>query len=141
MLNTAFLTSQEQALFEALPDTLREGWKVEPETVTHKDSEKQKKLRFMLFSAYAPHLRVLIHSLESASTDKEMQKILMTADLKELSDTALAEIFFTMGPNSLSLFIVAMLEQVKDDEELERIVSLSVIRHSLLRSFSASNVL
>lgn len=136
MLTTLFLTAEEQAIYNALPATLQEGWSIEAETQQYKDTQQKRVLRFRLYRAYDPRLRVLMQSFETASSDEELKNILTNASLKDVSDTALAELFFTMGPGPISAFIVAMLKGAKKDEDIERIASLSIIRHALLSSLT-----
>ena len=140
MLRTAYLTKDEQKLFAKLSATLREGWEVQKEICTYTDASKRQALRFKLYRAYDPRLRVLMQSFEAAESDREMTKILTNSTLEDVSDTALAELFFTMGPGPVSAFVVAMLKEAKTDQDVEHIAALSVIRHALLQSFSSFSV-
>jgi hypothetical protein len=133
-VNTLFLTAEEQKVFQALPAKLREGWTVEEEKGQFQDAEEKLSMRMALLRLHDPKL-LAVQKRAVGLSSGQLAELLAQTDLKGVADDDLAELTFAVGPSILSKLIEGLLLQAKTDAELEDIVALALIRHSLLQSY------
>lgn len=136
-MSTLHLTPEEQTLFHALPDALREGWSADAEVLTVADEPPRKLVRLKLLSLQDPTLRALQDRLSRMEDPAAAAAALAELDLSSVSQEDLAELVFAMGPSSLSTLIASLLKSASTDEDLEDLASLTFLRRELL---SAANV-
>jgi hypothetical protein len=134
-MKTLFLTPQEQAVFDALSDDLKEGWETEGETLTYDDTPQKRMIRLSLLRLHDPVLLELRDRAEKAQSPEELANLLHDLDLKDIDDGDLASLFFALGPVVLSQLISHLLGAVTNDKDIEGVTALTVIRHSILSSF------
>lgn len=134
-MNTLHLTPAERPLFDALPATLREGWKVEHEGRGFVDTPERMELRLALLRIHDPKLLQLRQRTQEAQTVDEVAAAIASMDLSEVDDDDLASLFFALGPDYLSRLIIHLLQKVQTDKDVEDVTGLTVIRHSILEAF------
>jgi hypothetical protein len=128
MGQTLYLTDKEQKLFEALSSDIQEGWSVEQETQTSYESPAALDMRVQISSwKDDPLVQDIVKSVEA---DKKPEN----ATLPELSEEQLADFFFTIGAVGQTLFIVALLQDAKDDDDLQGVAHLTQMRHQMLKT-------
>lgn len=126
--NTLYLTAEEQSAFLALPEALREGWTVESETGTaYEDADVLKVRAGMARFETAPEMRAYVQ--ESLKTGK-----IEPTTIKEIPESALPELFFTIGARGVSVLMKVMLQSTKGDEDVAGLAGLSHIRHDILHT-------
>lgn len=125
---TLFLTEPEAAAFVALPESLREGWTVEPETGTAYEDADVLKVRAGMarFDSY-PALREYVK--ESLRTG-----VVQPPAITELPESVLPELFFTIGAHGVRMLIAAMLSRCETDDDVAGIAGLSHIRRDILET-------
>lgn len=134
------LTADEQALFAAVPENLRRKVNIESETLTYVDTPQRKQIRVQNMKLSATALLNFKGKVTAGSTVEEMTTLLSTANLAALSEDDLSELYFALGPDGVSMLIIQMLPHVRKEEDFEALISLCVIRHSLLLSLSPTGV-
>jgi hypothetical protein len=123
-----YLTKTEQDLFAKLPQELKEGWKVEVENGTAYESDAVIAMRRRMASFEEfPHVQVLVDRVQKGEQ-------LESLTLKDVPETVLPELCFTIGARGLSVLMGALLKEVKSDEDIEGLSGLSVLRHEMLLS-------
>lgn len=125
---TLFLTEPEAAAFAALPEALREGWTVEPETGTaYEDADVLKvragMARFETFPALHEYVK---QALSSGIVDP--------STIKEIPESVLPELFFTIGARGVSALMAALFSECAQDDDVAGIAGLSHIRHDILQT-------
>ena len=133
-MDTVYLTSAERSLFDALPDSVRNGWQIAEETLTVAESPAQRRMRLHLLQLRDPKLKNFITEARGKNSVDELATFVLSMDLKGVSEADLAELFFALGPTALTLIIADSLKKVKTDDDLDGINALVTIRHSLLLS-------
>ena len=133
-MDTVYLTSAERSLFDALPDSVRNGWQIAEETLTVAESPAQRRMRLHLLQLRDPKLKNFITEAQGKNSVDELATFVLSMDLKGVSEADLAELFFALGPTALTLIIADSLKKVKTDDDLDGINALVTIRHSLLLS-------
>lgn len=128
------LTASEQKFYDKLSSDLKGGWTVEQEVLQSNDSPAKRKMRLHLMKVHDPVIKVFLESAAGAKSSEELAELLISTSLKDVHDNDLEELFFALGPDALSDFIASELQKVKTDDDLESVVALTVIRHSLLES-------
>lgn len=125
---TLFLTEPEAAAFAALPEALREGWTVEPETGTaYEDADVLKVRAGMARFDTFPELREYV-------TESLRTGVVQPMAIKELPESILPELFFTIGAHGVRMLIAAMLSQCTTDTDVAGIAGLSHIRRDILNT-------
>jgi len=132
-----YLMAGERSAFDALPQEVRSGWQVEEEKGTSSDSPEKRKMRMQLLHLRDPKLQAFLLAANEAGSLDAMVDLLNDTSLEEVADNDLEELFFALGSEALGVFIAAELGRVQNDHELEGVVALTVIRHSLLASQQA----
>ncbi len=131
MNKTLFLTDAERALFSALPSFVQEGWDVQTESLDAYESVRQMKIRYSLADfSFHPDMKVFAETI--ANGGEPDMNILDT-----LNPEVEKEIFFVLGARGVKSLMETLLAEISNDEDVELLASLSVIRHELL-SINAS---
>lgn len=131
-MRTLHLTAQEQTLFHAFPDALRDGWEMEAETLSYEDSLQRRMIRLSLLRLHDPKLLALRDQAQKADSVETIAALLVDFDLKEVDEDDLAELFFALGPVAITQLMAALFATAQTDADIEGITALSVIRHSVL---------
>lgn len=120
------LTPAEQATYNALQDSLKEGWTVTEESLNCYESERQIVMRHRLadFTAY-PQVAVMVERIVSG---EEVEHI----SLSDLPDGVQKEIYFTMGARGVNALMQTLLKEITTDEDVVALAALSAARHKLL---------
>lgn len=129
-------TPSERSLFDALPEALREGWKLKDETLSYQDSPKNREIRFMIARFHDPKLLEVRAKFTSVKTDEDFMALAASIDLSALSETDLGQILFALGPDAIGSLILAIFRTADSDEDLLMISHLSEARHELLQSLT-----
>ena len=131
---TLTLTPEEKTLFEALPDNMREGWSVETENLTYEDDPQKRMVRLSFVRLHDPALLELREKAQTMERPEDIVTLVQDADLSDVADDDIAELFFAIGPSALSLYVRELLHTAGNDKDLEHISSLTLVRHALLVS-------
>ena len=124
------LTADEKKAFTALPDALKEGWQVQDETTKFSDTAEEQMMRIKLMELKGFQFADL--PLKSKNiTPEQLEEWAKSLSLSKLSDDDMTEIFFALGPVSLSRIIVQLLELAQNDQDVEFVSALATIRHVL----------
>lgn len=125
---TLFLTVKESAAFAALPDALREGWMVEKEEGTaYEDMDVLKVRAGMARFETFPALREYVKGIASGG-------VIEPTTIKDLPESVLPELFFTIGARGVSALIAALLASCDDDGDVAGVAGLSHIRRDILNT-------
>ncbi|MDD3896957.1 MAG: hypothetical protein PHU04_03910 [Candidatus Peribacteraceae bacterium] len=139
MHNALSLTADEQKLFDALPDGLKEGWVITEEQGTYSDTPRHRMMRMQLMHLHDPKMQEFLGKAKATEGDeKALAALVARTDLSDVSDGDLAELFFVLGPAPLSALILSLLRAVKSDEDIDDLASLTLIRNSLLSALHHS---
>ena len=133
-MNSLYLTKAEQSLFLALPETVKEGWKVEAENLSFTDSIEHRRMRMRFMRLHDQRWQDLIEKAKTASDEKALATLILKTGIKGIDDGDLSALFFVLGPGPLSTVIADSLSSASSDSELEDVSALTTIRHSLLAS-------
>jgi len=131
---TLYLWSDEKKLFDALSDELKDGWKVEGETLKEDEREEELAMRRSMFRCGDAACQQLVKAATSAKSAEDFERIVSDFDFSSLSQEQSAEIFFTLGTGVLSSLIEGALQLTESDEDLEGTAGLTEIRHMLLEA-------
>lgn len=134
MAHPLYLTADERKLFDVLPEKLKEGWEVKGEKGRIKDSPQQRVLRAMFLHVEHPSLRELQQKAKQGLSDKEFVNLCRKIDLNKVPQTDLAELFFVVGSEGMSVFTSVLLQQAKNDDDLDSIAALSAVRRAFIES-------
>ena len=133
-MNTLHLTTSEQSAFDALSEQLREGWTVKPETLTFKDTDHRRRIRFELLRIEDPAMQKFMASAAQAESPEAFEKLVQSTDFSDLSDSDFSELMFAIGPDGVTSMLGAALASVKTDEDVAYAAELSHVRHGILES-------
>lgn len=132
------LTAQERAIFDSLPEKLREGWEMEEEKFTYHDTPERMRMRIELMRVHDPKLLEFQKKASQVRSREEFLILAKSTDLSGVSHADLAELFFVLGPEPVSLIVQRLLQEAKADVHLELLVALTAIRHAQLSSMHPS---
>lgn len=133
-MNVLHLLPSERTLLEALPASLQDGWTVEEESLTYKDTLQKQMMRLSVVRLHDPSLIKLREKAQTIINPQQMTDLLASQDLSLVGEDDLAQLFFALGPNVLSQLIAELLKKVKSDADMEGVTALTVIRHSILNA-------
>ena len=133
-MSTLHLTQAEREIFEGLSEQLRDGWEIALENRSGPDHRENREIRMQLLRLHDPKLLRFQKRASSVSDPEELAGLVAETDLSEVSDADLAELFFTLGPATLTRVIGVMLQMAKTDQDLQGIAALTAIRDALLSS-------
>jgi len=131
MTNSIFLTDKERETFDRLPSSVKEGWETQTESHTVYESERQMKIRYSLADfSFHPEIKSFVEGIvEGGAPDMNI--------LDSLTPEVEKEIFFILGARGVKALIETLLPEIENDEDMELLAALSVVRHELL-SINAS---
>ena len=131
MLTTLYLTAKERSLFDGLDDELREGWTAEEEQIAYKESDERQKVRLSIMNIQDQRLQDFMKKSHTAKTSEDLLTMISDVDFSQMNDSDLTEIFYALGPNTLSQLLSQLLWDATDDSHIEEIASISTMRHLL----------
>lgn len=131
-----FLTAQEQEVFVKLPEPLREGWVVQQAHAVPQDDPARRAIRLQMLRLKDPGLQAFIRRAQACTAANELAEHLATLKLSACIDADLAEMFFAVGPQTITVLIGSLLSSATTDEQLQDIEALTVIREALSASRS-----
>ena len=131
-----YLTDAEAKAFAALPDTLKEGWKVEAETLSYADTPKNREIRFMITRFHDPKLLAVRDQFKKVKTDEEYMKLLQDFDISKVSEADLGQMMFALGPDAIGALIRGILQSSVTDQDLVMVSHFAELRHELLESLT-----
>jgi len=137
MAHPLYLTTDERTLFDALPAKLKEGWEVKEEKGTYQDDDMKRMLRMTFVRLQDPALKQLQVKLKSVKNEQELVELGKTVDFSSASEEDLAELFFAMGAENMTLVIRMQLAEVRSDSDLDAVSMLSNVRHVFYNSVPA----
>lgn len=132
MTQPLHLTADEKKLFLALPEKIRKDWEVHEEKRTFTDSEKQFRLRWMSVRFESEKMRSLERKLAGAKSMSDMQKIVKSADLSQLSRQDVINVMFIAGPKLVGVMLFDYLVSAKKSDDLDAVARFSQTRSVLL---------
>ncbi len=133
MTHPLYLTADEQKIFAALPDSLKEGWKTEKETQSFDDTPELQNIRRSLAHFSSPALKKMRE--EPVLKEDDFMAFATSIDFENLSESDRAELLYVLGPSAIGLLIHTFLPRIEADEDVRFVQALSVARHFLLESF------
>jgi hypothetical protein len=136
MASLLHLRREEQSLFDALPDALKDGWKVKEETLSSFERPEELDMRYRMASFDHPACQELVGKVKNMKDASDIEKIVSEFDISSLSQVEMAELFFTLGTRVLSAMIRYTLQRTESDEDLEGIAALTEVRHMLFEANS-----
>lgn len=138
MFRTLLLKKDERVFFEKLPDSLKQGWVAEEETLAFQDTDAHRRTRCQMMRIRDPRLHELRRKMVSAGSLEEAVMLAKSITPGYLDPHDLAEIMFGLGPDVVSVLIRDMLRSATQDRHIERVLALSRIRHNQLQAFVPS---
>ncbi len=133
---TLQLTKAEMTLFQALPESVRNGWKTEEELLTFEDTPSRRSMRMSVIKLTDPRLlRLRTQVSELQQKPQDAKKLMDDMDFSDVNDDDLLQLFYAMGPDVLTFMIVQLLQPTANDEDVQMVASLSMIRHLILFAF------
>lgn len=133
---TLQLTQAEMKLFQALPETVRNGWKTEEEKLTFEDTPSRRAMRMSVIQLQDPRLLDLRKNIaELQQKPDEAKELIDALDFSGMSDDDMIQLFYAMGPDAVSFIIMQLLTAKTTDDDLKMVASLSMIRHLTLFAF------
>lgn len=139
MNNTLYLTADEQKLFDSLSDDLKEGWKTEEETLVFEDTQEKQSIRLALMHLQDPRLKELQQKVQAVTSGEQLLSLIEGVDLGDINEADLAELFFSLGPSFMNVFITYLFKHVSTDDDIGTLSALSTLRHALLESMVTSS--
>jgi hypothetical protein len=130
MDDTLFLTLDEAARFNHLPAELRQHSVIDLETLNHLETDEQLEIRRQLASFKNDPSTVAFANAIAASQP--------VSTWPEVSAAVLPELYFTVGARGVTAMIGALLEEMRDAEDVDFLAALSFIRHELLGTNAAT---
>lgn len=127
-MTTLYLTADEQKLFGALSAELREGWTIEGIDRICDERPEDLIMRYKTFSSDNGELKRLAEDAKNAKSTKELEKIASSLNVERLSYNEIVSLYFLLGTRVQSSMIRTLLKQAKEDEEIEAVMTISVIR-------------
>lgn len=123
-MNSLYLTQAEQELFSALPESLRDGWKVEREKIDYVDSQEKQRVRckFMKLSSG-------LHTVPPIASQSAFEDWVSSLDLARLTDDDLREIFYALGPISIGRILERTIPLIQTDSDIEGVAAIALLRH------------
>lgn len=123
-----YLTQDEKKIFENLSEALREGWKIQDETINAYETDEQLAVRVSMADTDRwPELKKLMQEM------KEGKEVNVT-DIKSIPESAMPELLFTIGARGVTMLIYALMQKAKDDQDIEGLAAFSMLRHDLLET-------
>lgn len=125
---TLFLTAPEAAAFAALPESLREGWTVEPETGTAYEDADVLKVRASMarFDTY-PQLKDIARDVLAGKKPE-------ASAYANIPESVLPELYFTIGATGVAILIRILFPAIKADDDVAGLAGLTHIRHDILET-------
>lgn len=119
-------------MFEALSDELKEGWTVEEERSTAYETSEELSMRQKMSSFDEfPQVASLAKQVADGSPLEKLS-------LQDVPQEVLPELCFVIGATGLSVLVATLLKEMKNDEDVEGLMGLSLLRHEMLLSNSAT---
>lgn len=127
-MHTLHLLPSEQSAFGKLPDALKEGWTVEAEKLKSFETAEQLQIRANMadFSKW-PAMQALLDGLKKGQAPN-------MDSLESIPEEAVPELLFTIGASGISGLIGLLLQEIKNDEDLESVAGFSILRHDILEA-------
>src|SRR5262245_48973511 len=121
------LTANELLVFNALPDAVRRSCVAEVFTPRFTDSEEHRWLR----AVTSPLRNAGQADAGTAAAEKERMALAERFNPDSLSADDLRELFFLLGPEGMSLIILAALHAAKTADDLTQVEALALLRRSV----------
>jgi hypothetical protein len=119
------LTSDEKAMFDALPDALKDGWQVSDEPSSAWESDETLAIRYEMSSLKRhPEAKNILETVRKGEYEK--------AIMEGIPESLLPDLFFTIGAKGMTVMIHKLLQEAKTDADLGGTSALTTIRHQLL---------
>lgn len=134
MHNTLFVTGAEKQLFDALSPELKEGWKLEPETLTYTDTPERRQVRLDLMELDDGQFENIMLRCGPQCSEKDLETLIAEVDFTNLSERDLWEICFALGADAMTYLIAKLLIDAKTDEQIEGVCAFTHLRHRFLES-------
>jgi hypothetical protein len=123
---TLYLHADEAKAFAALPDALREGWTVEPETGTaYEDADVLRVRAGMARFDGHPELKRMAAQVLAGER-------LSDAQLKGIPEAILPELYFSIGASGIRILMKTLFPTIATDEDVAGFAGFSQLRHDIL---------
>ncbi len=137
-MKTLILNDAEQAVFSKLSADLRKDCKVQPETIVFQDTQEARDLRLEMMEITDPAVLHFQRQISEIQSPEQFNALVNGIDLGSISDAAINQLLFALGPDAITILIGRILPNVKSREDVQGIADLSEVRHSLLHSLTVS---
>lgn len=134
MTHTLWLLPEESASWQ-MPTDLQ--CTLQLDELKYIESLTKKIARQTLFAPQDAALQSIFTRLMHAASSQVALQIVDEIDMRTLSFHDQREIWYAAGPDVLSVIIGQLLPSVQNDDDLEFLSSLTIIRHTLFGSHSA----
>lgn len=135
MTHTVWLLPEESTLLQLSPNV---QYTLHVEELQYTESLTKKIARQTLFAPQNATLQSIFTRLMHATSSQAALQIVEEIDMRSLSFHDQREIWYTAGPDVLTTIIGQLLPSVQNDDDLEFLSSLTIIRHTLFGLHSAS---
>jgi hypothetical protein len=135
---TLFLTSEEQQHLR-LEGALAQEWKIVTEKGVPTDSDKDRAIRMAFLSVQDSSLQDVARLARSGVAASLILAAILRLSLERVSESDLAELFFALGPVSLTALIATILEEGITQKTAPALALIAAVRHSYLVAASSSH--
>ncbi len=132
---TLFLTPSEQKHLR-LGEMLERQWNIETEVGTAEDSEKDRVIRMTFLSVQDPSLQHVARLARNGASPAQLLASILRLSLADLPEADLAELFFALGPSSMTAFIALLLRQDPTAETVPAVALIAAVRHTYFASYA-----
>ena len=136
MMNVLFLKAEEQEIYNTLSDELKNGWEVRMEEVDFADEPRKRLMRLYLLHLHDSKVMQFVEEAKKVNDPEKIATMMQDMDIADIDDGDLAELFFALGPNVLDGIIRYSLREAQTDDDIEGVVAVATIRHTLLESLT-----
>ncbi len=137
MQNVLYLKDDERKAFDKLSADLKEGWRVEAETIVFKDDDKNRQVRLEIMQISDPTLLAFRKKAQNAKDAKEFLTLVDELDLATVDEQDIGQLFFGLGPDAVTALMAAMLPDVQTDDDMQHFAAFSQLRHIILESLTS----
>ncbi|HLD63277.1 MAG TPA: hypothetical protein VI913_00075 [Candidatus Peribacteraceae bacterium] len=137
-MNKLLLLDNEREIFSHLSEGLKEGWQYEQEAFLAYETRDELQIRYRMTHFQDPAFAKLAQSAASIKSVDDVEKVAASFDITSVSQEDMAELFFVLGTRILSCIIAYALKHADSDDDVEGVMTLTHIRHSLFETNSSS---
>ena len=134
MAQTLYLTAAEITMWKKLPADLTKYWTPEEETLTFKDTDEKRAVRWKNAKLSAPAFKGLYEKAATVNTKAGAHDLIDSVVTDNLATDDMLELCFAAGPNVVGEILWRLISAAGTSHACEEIAALSTVRHGLLLS-------